>query len=255
MDRLHIYDSRTLLAVEFAQKPASFAGIADHAQVFVRLDLRETETLARKLIQASADHSFSEQVARLMDVLKERVGYWETRVPAGSKCFVHHVRFEDEARSKAGYAQAAKLFPQFAMIGLYAIDPSISFFPQAFPLDAAPNFWRPGHNNVLTEDSQFFFNFFPQQKYLREFVYQGTIAIYSESAPGIYDTNNYVDLLPDAFTSCGSVEPIVGVNLNRYRDAHGFFKAVAAGAAKSVIVEGHEQFQWHGMLTKLIQAA
>ena len=53
----------------------------------------------------------------------------------------------------------------------------------------------------------------------------------------------------------GPVEPVVGINLNRYRDPHGFFKAVAAGAAKSVIVEGHERFQWHGMLTKLAQAA
>ena len=48
------------------------------------------------------------------------------------------------------------------------------------------------------------------------------------------------------------VDKIVAVNLNRYRDALGFFKAVSAGAAKSVIVEGYEQFQWYGMLARLV---
>jgi hypothetical protein len=42
------------------------------------------------------------------------------------------------------------------------------------------------------------------------------------------------------------------VNLNRYRDAHGFFKAVSAGAAKSVIVKGYGRFQWYGILAKLV---
>ncbi len=43
-----------------------------------------------------------------------------------------------------------------------------------------------------------------------------------------------------------------GADLNRYRDAHGFFKAVSAGAAKSVILEGYEQFQWYGILARLL---
>jgi hypothetical protein len=141
------------------------------------------------------------------------------------------------------------------MIGLYAIDPVISMFPQAFPLGPAPNIWQPGKTNTAAADSLFFLNFFPQQPFLREQVVQGTIAIYSESAPGLYHANNYVDLVGDLFTGAGNVDKVVGVNLNRYRDAYGFFKAVAAGAARSVIAEGgHERFRWHGMLTRLVEA-
>ena len=48
------------------------------------------------------------------------------------------------------------------------------------------------------------------------------------------------------------VDKMDGVNLNRYRDAHGFFTAVSAGAGKSVIVKGYEQFQWYGILARLV---
>jgi hypothetical protein len=138
------------------------------------------------------------------------------------------------------------------MLGLYCVDPLMSMFPQAFPVDAAPNMWRPGEQNVLTKDSMFFLNFFPAQPFLRELVYQGTIAIYSESSPGLYDANNYVDLVSDDFVAVNGVDKMVGVNLNRYRDAHGFFTAVSAGAGKSVIVKGYEQFQWYGILARLV---
>jgi len=189
-----------------------------------------------------------------MEVVGGRVAYWENLVPPGLKCFVHHARFDDEARGKTGYAAAVAAFPKFAMIGLYAIDPIISMFPQAFPVDPAPNFWRLGKSNELTKDSLFFLNFFPPQRFLHEQVVQGTTAIYCESAPGLYHTNNYVDLVADLFISAAKVDKVVSLNLNRYSDGYGFFKAVAAGAAMSVIVEGFEHFQWHGMLTKLVEA-
>jgi hypothetical protein len=90
---------------------------------------------------------------------------------------------------------------------------------------------------------------------LLERVTQGTIAIWAESAPGLYDTNNYVDL-PDELTTAPGIDRFVGVNLNRYRNAYGFCKAVAGGAGKSVIAEEHhDEFRWYGMLTKLIEVA
>jgi len=254
MNRLDIYNTRTLVAVEFASTPSSLAGLGPRAQVFRRLDVAETVALHGEAVQA-ADPAVARQMKHLMEVVGDRVAYWEKRVPPGLNCFVHHLRFDDEARGKAGYAQAVAAFPRFAMIGLYAIDPVISFFPQAFPVDPAPNFWLPGKTNEATKDSLFFLNFFPQQPYLREQVVQGTTAIYSESAPGLYHTNNYVDLVADLFTSAGNVDKVASVNLNRYSDGYGFFKAVAAGAAKSVIAEGgYEGFRWHGMLTRLVEA-
>jgi hypothetical protein len=255
MDRLHIYNTRTLVAVEFASTPSSLAGIGGRAHVFRRLDLGETTALHGEAVQAAADPAVARQLKHLMEVVGGRVAYWENLVPPGLKGFVHHVRFDDEARGKTGYAAAVAAFPKFAMIGLYAIDPIISMFPQAFPVDPAPNFWRPGKTNELTKDSLFFHNFFPQQPFLREQVVRGTTSIYSESAPGLYHTNNYVDLVSDLFTSGGNVDRVASVNLNRYSDGYGFFTAVAAGAAKSVIVEdGHEGFRWHGILCKLVEA-
>ena len=251
MDRLEIYNTRTLVAVEFSSRPSSLADIGGRAHVFRRLNQADTTALHRQAIEA--DPAAAGQIKHLMTVVGDRVAYWEKRVPPGLGCFVHHVRFEDEARGKAGYGRAVAAFPQFAMIGLYAIDPVISFFPDAFPVDPAPNFWQPGKTNVLTGDSLFFLNFFPVQPGLREQVVQGTTSIYSESAPGLYHTNNYVDLVGDLFTGASDVDKVASVNLNRYSDGHGFFKAVAAGAARSVIAEGgHEAFQWHGMLCRLV---
>jgi hypothetical protein len=254
MNRLAIYTSRTLVAVEFGSKPSSLAAIGGRAHAFRRLDLAATTALHREAV-AKAEPAAARQMQDLMGVAGERVAYWERRVPAGSSCFVHHVRFDDEARGKAGYAQVAAAFPGFAMIGLYAVDPVISFFPQAFPVDPAPNFWQLGKTNALGKDSVFFFNFFPQQPYLRAQVVQGTTSIYSESAPDLYHTNNYVDLVAGLFTGAASIDKVASVNLNRYRDGYGFFKAVAAGAARSVIAKaGHEGFQWHGMLCRLVEA-
>jgi hypothetical protein len=252
MDRLRIYRGRTLVGVEFAPTPSSLSGLCKEPHVFERISAPEIKKLTGQLARLGPQGGFSRQLSQLLDVANARINYWEQKVPAGSKCFVHHARFDDQEAAKAGYAQARSKFPDFALLGLYRIDPSISLFPEAFPVGDAPNMWRPGENNVLTKDSMFFLNFFPRQPFLRELVYQGTISIYSESAPGLYDANNYVDLVSDDFIAVRQVDKIVAVNLNRYRDAHGFFKAVSAGAAKSVIVKGFEQFQWYGMLTRLL---
>jgi hypothetical protein len=252
MDRLHIYQGRTLVGVEFAAAPSSLSGLCKEPHVFERIGMPEVRQLTDRLARTSPEGGFPAQLAQLLDVANSRLSYWEGRLPPGSKCFIHHARFDDEAQGRAGYARAKREFPDFSLLGLYRIDPSISLFPAAFPVDPAPNMWRPGETNMLTKDSMFFLNFFPAQPFLREFVYQGTIAIYSESSPGLYHANNYVDLVSDEFVTTRQVDKIVGVNLNRYRDAHGFFKAVSAGAAKSVIVKGYEQFQWYGMLARLL---
>jgi hypothetical protein len=254
MDRLQIYATRTLVAVEFAVQPSSLAALGGRAHVFRRLDLAATRALHRAAV-AAADATSAAQMNHLMAVLAERVAYWEKRVPPALDCWVHHVRFADEAQGRAGHARAVADFPRLAMSGLYAIDPVISFFPQAFPVDPAPNFWRLGRANSCGPDSLFFLNFFPAQPFLREQVVQGTTAIYSESAPGLYHANNYVDLVDDLFAATGSVDRVVSVNLNRYSDGAGFFRAVAGGAARSVITEGaHADFRWHGMLCRLVGA-
>jgi|FEC22Drversion2_1045045.scaffolds.fasta_scaffold01952_3 hypothetical protein len=255
MDRLQIYTTRTLVAVEFAASPSSLAGLGGRAHTFRRLDLAETKALHAAAVKAASPRD-AEHMKHLMAVVGDRVSYWEKRVPPGLQCFVHHVRFPDEAAGKAGYTKAVASFPQSAMLGLYAIDPVISFFPEAFPVDPAPNFWQLGKTNTLSKDNLFFLNFFPPQPFLREQVVQGTTSIYAESTPGLYHTNNYVDLVDDLFITAGNVDKVVSVNLNRYSDGYGFFMAVAGGAAMSVIAEdGHDTFQWHGILCHLVNGA
>jgi hypothetical protein len=255
MDRLHIYQTRTLVGVEFAQEPARLPRLSQMQHTFVRLGLPEIKDIVGQLINSNPDQRFSAEVRELMQVAGARLAYWENKVPQGSKCFVHHIRFDDDAAARAGITEIRAKFPHFALLGLYQINPSASFFPEAFPVDPAPSLWQPGVKNALTTDSQFFFNFFPEQPFLLERVTQGTIAIWAESAPGLYDTNNYVDL-PDELTTAPGIDRFVGVNLNRYRNAYGFCKAVAGGAGKSVIAEEHhDEFRWYGMLTKLIEVA
>ena len=201
MDRLQVYNTRTLVAVEFASAPSSLAALGGRGHVFRRLDFAETAALHHHAVQTTTEPMVARQMQGLMEVVKDRIAYWEKLVPPGLKCFVHHVRFDDEAGGKAGYAAAVAAFPKFAMIGLYAIDPIISMFPRPFrsiPRRTSGGLARPTRS---TRDSLFFLNFFPPQPFLREQVVQGTTAIYCESAPGLYHTNNYVDLVSDLFTS------------------------------------------------------
>jgi hypothetical protein len=254
MDRLSIYRTRTLVAVEFAKAPTRLPRLAPQQHTFARIGLPEVKNIVGRLVESSNDPQFSAQVEQLTRVANVRLAYWEERIPAGLTCFVHHVRFNDDAAARAGIAEVNAKCPHFALLGLYQINPGISIFADAFPAAPAPNMWRPGELNTLTKESLFFFNFFPDQPHLIEQVCQGTIAIWAESTPGLYDTNNFVDL-PKEVSAAPGIDRFVAVNLNRYRNVYGFCKAVAGGASMSVIAEDHhDDFRWYGMLTRLIEA-
>jgi hypothetical protein len=255
MDRLHIYQTKTLVAVEFANTPSRLPRVSKEQHTFARIGLPEVNDIVAQLLKSSTDPHFSAELEELTHVANARLAYWENKIPQGSKGFVHHIRFDNDAAARAAIAEIKAKFPHFVLLGLYRINPTISFFPAAFPVDPAPNMWRLGEQNTLTKESQFFFNFFPDQPHLVEQVIQGTTAIWAASAPGLYDTNNYVDA-PEEVVAAPGIDRFVAVNLNRYRNAYGFCKAVAAGATASVIAEDHhEDFRWYGMLTRLIEAA
>jgi len=63
MDRLDIYNTRTLVAVEFASTPSSLAGIGGRAHAFRRLDLTETTALHGEAMQATADPAVAQQLS------------------------------------------------------------------------------------------------------------------------------------------------------------------------------------------------
>src|SRR5262249_13656280 len=121
MDRLRIYQGRTLVGVEFAPAPSSLASLCKDAHVFERISVPEIQKITAQLAQASPG-GFSAQMTQLLDIANVRIAYWERKVPTGSKCFVHHARFDDEAQAKVGYAQARSKFPHFPLLGLYCVD-------------------------------------------------------------------------------------------------------------------------------------
>ena len=72
MDRLHIYNTRTLVAVEFASTPSSFAAIGGRAHVFRRLDLAETAALHQQAVQTTTEPMVARQMRDLMEVRRRR---------------------------------------------------------------------------------------------------------------------------------------------------------------------------------------
>ena len=56
----------------------------------------------------------------------------------------------------------------FALLGVYHVEPQCSAYPFGFPFGDTPDHWRLGEHFSLTEDSVFWFNFFPEQPYLFE---------------------------------------------------------------------------------------
>ena len=111
MDRLQIYQGRTLVGVEFAPAPSSLCSICKNAHVFERISTAEIQKITEGLGRNNTERGFAAQLPQLLAVANERIGYWERKVPPGSKCFVHHARFADEQAAKAGYAEARRKFP------------------------------------------------------------------------------------------------------------------------------------------------
>ena len=68
MDRLRIYNTRTLVAVEFASTPSSLAGLGGRAHVFRRLDFAETAALHHQAVRTTTEPMVARQMRDLMEV-------------------------------------------------------------------------------------------------------------------------------------------------------------------------------------------
>jgi hypothetical protein len=133
MDRLHIYQTKTLVGVEFAREPARLPRFSQEQHAFVRLAVPEVKKIVGQLIEANPDQQFSAELRDLMQIAGARLMYWENKVPPGSKCFVHHIRFDDSAAGRASIAEIRAKFSNFALLGLYQINPMVSFSPRHSP--------------------------------------------------------------------------------------------------------------------------
>jgi hypothetical protein len=116
------------------------------------------------------------------DTLERHMGYWEKRIPQGKQCFVHYaIGAEDViAAAFASLKQEAGL----TMTGIYHVEPQSSAYPFSFPFGDTPDHWHADAPFHFTEDSIFWFNFFPTQPLLFEKTLCGLGAVSDASAQG-----------------------------------------------------------------------
>jgi hypothetical protein len=248
MDRTFDYAQKIFLAVEIAAAPRRIADLPASYTVFQRVGIpevvhafAESTNLAARLL---AGHKFQ-------SVLDQRMGYWEQRVGPGLHGFVHYAigpaaeidRAFERERHAAGWSLA----------GVYHVEPQASGYPVAFPTGAAPMSWNLPKTRRETDDSIYWFNFFPDQPLL----FEKTFAVWllfniSELEEGGECNQLTASDGPDRLHVAG-VDPFVQVNLNRFTSLRGYFQA-AREAGKHSFTDDPD-YHWYGMLLRRLAAA
>ena len=243
MNRDFDYSQRVLVAVEFGQQPRRPAGLPDTHAVFRRIAIPEVLDAFRRQVPAVARFFAGGRFRRVLD---QRMGYWESKVPAGQSCFVHYVRGTAAAADKArtAFAEAG----DWVSLGVYHIEPQSSAYPFGFPFGSVPDHWFLGQTHDYSEQSVFWFNFFPAQKFLFEktFVIWALFNLFKSHEGGV---SNQLVAADDAdkIDSRGA-DRFVQVNLNRFTSIAGYF--TSARAAGRHTFTNDSEYTWYGMLLR-----
>ena len=238
------YTQRVLVAVEVGPEPQRPAGLPDTHAVFRRIGIPEVVEAFGRHVSPFARIIVGGKFRR---VLNERMGYWESRVPGGQSCFVHYVRGSAEDMEKARIAfEAAST--DWLVLGVYHLEPQSSSYPFGFPFDPVPDHSIYGRIRDYTPDSLFWFNFFPEQKFLFEktFVVWALFNLFRSREGGA--CNQLVAADDPSRLVARGVEPFVQVNLNRFTSYEGYFTSARA-AGKHTFTQDKE-YIWYGMLLK-----
>jgi hypothetical protein len=222
LNREFDYNKKILVAVEFGKEPTRLTNMPETYDVFKRVAIPEVidafgdtvNWLVRKLV--------GKQFRR---VLNQRMGYWETRIPMGQSCFVHYVRDSSEI-IQSTFQRLKALSKDWALLGIYHMEPQSSAYPFAFPTGIAPNHWELGQTRSYTKDSIFWFNFFPAQDYLFEKTVAVWILFNSFKGREGGECNQLVSLESKDTLEVHGVDEFVQVNLNRFTSFAGFFRSV-----------------------------
>lgn len=243
MDRHFDYAQKILLVVEFAETPRSFSDMPPSYTVFERLPIPEVERAF-----AETESLFVRFIAgrKFHNVLDAHMGYWEKRVPAGKKCFVHYAIGSDEVITAAYHR--VKAAGTFVLVGIYHVEPQSSAYPFAFPVREAPNHWFLGEKAAYTKESIFWFNFFPAQPYL----FEKTFAVWAlfnmiEAREGGV-CNQLVAWEGKDRLDVNGVDEFVQVNLNRFTSIPGYFSAAHEAGKHTFTVD--PEYLWYGMLLR-----
>jgi hypothetical protein len=239
------YSQRILVAVEVGTQPRRPGGLPDTHAVFQRIGIPEVVDAFGRQVPAIARLIAGGKFRRVLD---QRMGYWESRVPAGQQCFVHYVRGTADAMEKARAVFAAA--GDWVSLGVYHVEPQSSAYPFGFPFGAVPDHWRLGRTREFNADSVFWFNFFPEQNFLFEktFVIWALFNLFKSEEGGV--SNQLVAADDPERIAARGVERFVQVNLNRFTSMEGYFTSARA-AGKHTFTKDAE-YTWYGMLLRNI---
>src|SRR6185295_12831808 len=145
------------------------------------------------------------------------------RVGPGLHCFVHYAigpgaeinRAFERERHAAGWA----------LVGVYHVEPQASGYPYAFPLGTSPRHWSLPSTHQATDDSIFWFNFFPAQPFLFEKTFAAWLLFNMSELDEAGECNQLTASDGPDHLHVAGVDPFVQVNLNRFTSLRGYFQA------------------------------
>lgn len=237
MDRSFDYTQKILVAVEIGAEPLQLTDVSATHAVFQQMSLAE---IAQAAGARGADPGFHGMVDRHMS-------YWEERIPARQRCFVHYQMGEHE-RVVRSFERLAATADRFTLLGVYHLEPQSSAYPASFPGGPAPSQWPLGETRALTQDSIFWFNFFPAQPYLFEKTFASWASFQTLKLAAGGECNQLVNAKGEGRLRAHGVDEFVQVNLNRFTSLAGFF-ASAHDAGDSSFSIDHD-YIWYGMLLR-----
>lgn len=242
MDRQFDYNRKILLAVEFADAPRRMEGMPASYARFKRLSIPD-------VVRAfdESHNLFTQLLAgrKFQNVLEQHMGYWEKRVPDGKQCFVHYVIATEDVITGA-FNRLKGDGGTFTLLGTYHLEPQSSAYPFSFPFGNTPDHWHLGECFSLTDDSIFWFNFFPEQPYLFEKTFAVWALFQMSQLKKRAENNQLVASEGKEKLIAQGVLDFVQVNLNRFTSLSGFFNAAHEAGRQTFTVD--PDYIWYGML-------
>lgn len=244
MDRHFDYAQRILVAVEIGAEPVRLADMPLAHSLFQRLSLPEITQAA-----GASGHAAKADGPAFRALVDRHMSYWEERVPAGQRLFVHHGIGDAETVARTFDRLAAER-GRFTALGVYHVEPQSSAYPASFPVGASPSHWDLGKTYGLTLESIFWFNFFPAQPFLFEKTFRAWARFQAQKLAARGENNQLVASDGEDRLVANGVDPFVLVNLNRFTSLPGFFGS--AGDAGESTFSDDPSYVWYGMLLRKI---